>query len=113
MITGGGRVITRAVIRTMAAWGRSQDRLLPHLLPIQLFDALPMCDIVLRLQINCALSEESRVVKTLVPGGSTSLHSRMYILVGIIRKHAKVPITFVHLYVFSSEHILLPAPSYL
>ena len=70
MITGGGRVITRAVIRTMAAWGRSQERLLPHLLPIQLFDALPMCDIVLRLQINCALSEESRVVKTLVPGGS-------------------------------------------
>ena len=64
MITGGGRVITRAVIRTMAAWGRSQDRLLPHLLPIQLFDALPMCDIVLRLQINCALSEENRVVKT-------------------------------------------------
>ena len=88
MITGGGRVITRAVIRTMAARGRSQDRLLPHLLPIQLFDALPMCDIVLRLQINCALSEESRVVKT-------------------------VPITFVHLYAFSSEHILLPAPSYL
>ena len=65
MITGGGRVITRAVIRTMAAWGRSQERLLPHLLPIQLFDALPMCDIVLRWQI-----EESRVVKTLVPGGS-------------------------------------------
>ena len=71
MITGGGRVITRAVIRTMAALDRSQDRLLPHLLPIQLFDALPLCDIVLRLQINCAASEESRVVKTLVPGGST------------------------------------------
>ena len=42
-----------------------------------------------------------------------SLHSRMYFLVGIIKKFAQVPITFVHLYVFSSEHILLPAPSYL
>ena len=50
--------------------GRSQDRLLPHLLPIQLFDALPLCDVVVRLQINCAASEESRVLKTLVPGGS-------------------------------------------
>ena len=70
MITGGGRVITRAVIRTMAALDRSQDRLLPHLLPIQLFDALPLCDIVLWLQINCAASEGSRVVKTLEPGGS-------------------------------------------